>query len=187
MFIESVSRRKQRLQEYAVYSAAFSYPNDAFFTFFPQLAEQKKRIVKDHDVLFRQRGIWLYTTEYTAKGDFQKSYSLADINGFYKAFGLQITKERPDSLSVELEFMHYLIFKAHHAASKDGDSGGKAEICLQAQCKFFNEYLYPGASSISHKIVGLNEGTFYEDIGQEMLCFLDEEKKILETDERCPK
>ncbi len=195
MYTELVSREMERLQSYAFFSAAFSYPDDKFFDFFPQLNKERESIVREYDTLFRNRGIWLYTTEYTAKGDFQKSYSLSDIMGFYRAFGLQIREERPDSLCAELEFMHYLVFKtvrALESGNGNGATGGtdrgqpdhRIEICNDAQGKFFKEHLYPGVQSISERVISSNEGKFYKGTVKEMLLFMEEESKIFAIDKR---
>jgi TorA maturation chaperone TorD len=193
MYTELVSREQERFQSYAFFSAAFSYPDDEFFDFFPQLREERESIVREYDTLFRNRGIWLYTTEYTAKGDFQKSYSLSDIMGFYQAFGVQIHEERPDSLCAELEFMHYLIFKTVHALENGkGDptdhrqTDFRIEICREAQGKFFREHLYPGVKSISERVISSKEGKFYKRTVREMLLFMEEEHKIFATEKREP-
>ena len=185
MLKESVSLEKDRLHKYSVFSTAFSYPNDNFFHIFSQLLEERDKINQEYDTLFRRKGIWLYTTEYTEKGGFQKSFSLSDIMGFYKAFGLQIEKERPDSISVELEFMHYLIFKTIRVLENRTSSAmDKASICVDAQRKFFDEHLYPGMQAISERIIHEGEDNFYRDMAEEMLVFLDEENIYFKTNER---
>lgn len=182
MSTESVSHNKKRHLKYKMLSTAFSYPDDVFFDFFPQVLKERKKITAEYDLLFRSKEIWLYTTEYTAEGDFQKCNHLADIMGFYKAFGLELDRDRPDALFIEMEFMHYLIFKEMYALEKKlEDSQKKASICFDAQKKFFNEYLYPGAKAIAEKIILLNEVGFYRDMVNEMIPFLEEEKKFFEN------
>lgn len=181
--IESVSRDpsvlKERMLRYKTFAVAFSYPDEGFFKFFPDLISEKDNLTSEYDKLFRTKEIWLYTTEYLAKNEFQRSNYLADIMGFYRAFGVEPDKDRPDSLSGEFEFMHYLIFKLIHAG-KGKDAKDKAYVCIDAQKKFFSEYLYPAAKKISEAICKQSEKSFYKDMASEMLEFLESEKGFLE-------
>ncbi len=180
MSTASASRSRQRLFTYKLYSTALTYPDKEFFHYFPQLLDESKRVIAEYDQLFRRSGIWLYTTEYTAKGTFQKSNYLSDIMGFYTAFGLEPHGERSDSLSVELEFMHYLIFKGMHAVEKKlKDHQDKYALCLDAQRKFFSEHLYPGAKAIAEKIIEQTKEGVYREIMVQMLGFLEDEKGFL--------
>ncbi|MFQ5961303.1 MAG: molecular chaperone, partial [Candidatus Methylomirabilales bacterium] len=84
-----------------------------------------------------------YETEYGQAHIFQKSGSLADIAGFYKAFGLELAsdfKDRLDHISVELEFMHFLCLKEAYALARD-HSQEKLALCRDAQAKFLAEHL----------------------------------------------
>lgn len=182
MLNESVSRDRERSLAYKTFSSVFSYPNDEFFKNFPQLAGKRKTLTKEYDILFRNRSIWLYTSEYTTQDVFQKSNQLSDIRGFYKAFGLDLDEERPDALSIELEFMHYLIFKGIYAVEKNlPDAQEKKSICRDAQKKFFNEHLYPGAKIIIDKIMSQKDDFLYKDIAQDMLDMLEEEHKYFNS------
>ena len=173
----SVSPDQLRLRTYDTFSAALGYPDSRFFEHFPTLLEKKDEIVSEYDSIFRNRGVWLYTTEYTAKGQFQKTEQLSDIMGFYKAFGLNIERERPDALTVELEFMHYLIFKALFAGEKQTeDAPEKVQLCVDAQRKFFDEHLNPGAREIKDKITSTGAEVFYADIFEELMTFLEDEE-----------
>lgn len=50
-------------------------------------------------------------TSYLAKHIFQLSQRLAAITGFYRAFGLETSGERPDHIAVELEFLAFLCYR----------------------------------------------------------------------------
>lgn len=64
----------------------------------------------------------LYETACGIGDPFAQAQALADLAGFFRAFGLDMRSgagERADHLSVELEFMHYLAYReafarAHH-------------------------------------------------------------------------
>lgn len=169
-----------RMLKYQLLAAALSYPDDNFFARFTDYSQEKQSIVAEYDRLFRAGGVWLYGAEYQAENEFQRANILSDIMGFYLAFGLEPDKERPDSLNCELEFMHYLIFKKNRA-KKDLNSENtldKVETCQDAQKKFFNAHLYPGAKRIAQKIISQTNTGFYKKIAKEMLDFLEEEKKF---------
>ncbi|MGQ3684807.1 MAG: TorD/DmsD family molecular chaperone [Candidatus Loosdrechtia sp.] len=84
----------------------------------------------------------LYETQYGAAHVYQQTHELADIQGFYKAFGLEMSdveRERCDHISVELEFMHYLLYKQAYAAENHGEE--KVQVCVDAQKKFLKEHV----------------------------------------------
>jgi DMSO reductase family type II enzyme chaperone len=73
---------------------------------------------------------------------FGQAHTMADIAGFYKAFGLELSRdihERLDHLSVELEFMHFLAYKESYARCHDGPE--KTQIVVDAQKKFVKEHI----------------------------------------------
>jgi DMSO reductase family type II enzyme chaperone len=83
-----------------------------------------------------------YETEYTTPHAFQKQTQLADVAGFYRAFGLQWETqghERPDHLSLELEFMYYLALKEAHALAQSVEEG--VAVCSDAQKLFLSDHL----------------------------------------------
>jgi len=167
--------------KYKAFAAAFAYPADSFYEFFPELSPEKEKLMFEYDRLFRADEVWLYGTEHLAQNEFQRANYLSDIMGFYRAFGLEPDKDRPDSLSCELEFMHYLIFKGLHAL-KDGEESEKKEnarICLDAQRKFFTEHLCPAAKEIGKTVIAQAQNDFYVEIANEMLEFLESEEKFL--------
>jgi TorA maturation chaperone TorD len=161
---------KERLLKYKELAAAFSYPK-----------EEELRL--EYDRLFRLSEIWLYGAEYTAENEFQRAKELADISGFYRAFGLQVDKERPDALSCELEFMHYLIYKEAYCFKKNlSQAQAKAKICQDAQKKFFQAHLYPAAKKIVEKVILASEEGFYSERAQSLSAFLESEEEFFRLD-----
>ncbi|MER3422611.1 MAG: hypothetical protein C4293_04635 [Nitrospiraceae bacterium] len=73
---------------------------------------------------------------------FGQAHTMGDIAGFYKAFGVELSRdihERMDHLSVELEFMHFLAYKESYARCHDGAE--KTQIVVDAQKKFLKEHI----------------------------------------------
>ncbi|MGH7206686.1 MAG: TorD/DmsD family molecular chaperone [Nitrospiraceae bacterium] len=73
---------------------------------------------------------------------FAQAHVMGDIAGFYKAFGVELSRdihERMDHLSVELEFMHFLAYKESYARCHDGAE--KTQIVVDAQKKFVKDHI----------------------------------------------
>ena len=132
-------------------------------------------IRREHDVLFREKSIWLFGGEHLAKHEFQRGHLLADIMGFYRAFGVVPQQERPDALSSELEFMHFLIFKQMHAKElgNQEEEESKSQVCLEAQVKFCLEHLYPAVMEITEKILAEASSEFYKMVSTELREFME--------------
>ncbi len=84
-----------------------------------------------------------HETEYVSgKEVFQRSHALADVSGFYRAFGLAPSRrfpDRPDHISRELEYMACVV-GLEHAATKSGDRK-RATVCRDAQRRFLEEHI----------------------------------------------
>jgi TorA maturation chaperone TorD len=71
-----------------------------------------------------------------------RSQRLADVAGFYNAFGLRVSErsgERLDHVTVEAEFL-YLLLAKEAAALEQGNQEG-TEICRDARRQFFREHV----------------------------------------------
>jgi TorA maturation chaperone TorD len=73
---------------------------------------------------------------------FYRCQRLADIGGFYQAFGLQVSTragERLDHITAQAEFLYVLLAK--EAAAQDAGNQEGVEICRDARRKFFQEHV----------------------------------------------
>jgi putative dimethyl sulfoxide reductase chaperone len=110
-----------------------------------------------HRHTFGLAGSLCYETEYGLPHEYRQSQEMADIAGFYRAFGFNlggaaqgnaargsaaqgsVVRERPDHIAVELEFMHLLALKEAHALEIGIPE--QVEICQDAQAKFLSDHL----------------------------------------------
>lgn len=96
----------------------------------------------EHRRAFGLVGSLCYETEIGLPHEFRQSQELADIAGFYRAFGFQVggqVRERPDHLAVELEFMHLLALKEAYA--HETGIAEHVEVSREAQGKFLTGHL----------------------------------------------
>jgi TorA maturation chaperone TorD len=81
------------------------------------------------------------------------SVEMADIAGFYRAFGVDFSGDRPDHISLELEFMRLLAAKEAKALlDRDGEKG---EICVSAEKSFLSSHAGRWASTLSRMTEGI--------------------------------
>ncbi len=104
----------------------------------------------------------LYESEYGRGRALVKGNQLADIAGFYRAFGLEsarnVQPEMVDHIAVELEFYALLLYKSQ-ALEEIHDSEG-IEIVLDARKKFLKDHLSRFVDSLAtHPSV--TESPFY--------------------------
>ncbi|HEX5950542.1 MAG TPA: molecular chaperone TorD family protein, partial [Actinomycetota bacterium] len=69
----------------------------------------------------------LYETDHVGREVWRQAADLADLGGFYRAFGLEESGERVDHASVELEFLHVLAYK--RAWALEHRQAEHAEVC----------------------------------------------------------
>jgi DMSO reductase family type II enzyme chaperone len=122
-----------------------------------------------------------YEAEYDQAHIFQKSHALADIAGFYRAFGLELGpdfKDRLDHISVELEFMHFLCLKEAYALDK-GHTEEQLAVCREAQAKFLGEHLGLWVFAFAERLDKKATGRLYELMAHLLSAFLTFEMRSL--------
>jgi DMSO reductase family type II enzyme chaperone len=121
-----------------------------------------------------------YEAGYLGDALFREENVLADIAGFYRAFGLLIgseERERPDHVTVELEFMHVLTLKeaiarVHHGPAEVG-------ICRRAQRRFWRDHLGRWLPSFGLLLAARVPEGLYKDIGAILKEFAEVEARAL--------
>ncbi|MFN3742871.1 MAG: molecular chaperone [Anaerolineales bacterium] len=154
-----------RAQVYRFLSDAFLYPDENWLDDLPSLqtilfqlgmetllqtcnleaSEQHftlEGLQAEHRRVFGLSGSLCYETEYGLPHEYRQSQELADISGFYRAFGFNVggeVRERPDYIATELEFMYVLALKEAWALVQGRDEW--LEVTLQAQRRFLEGHL----------------------------------------------
>lgn len=106
----------------------------------------------------------LCETEYGMAHIFQKSHTLADIAGFYRAFGLERAAgaERPDHLSAEFEFLSFLAMKESYAL--ENRKVEPADVSRAAERLFLSEHTGRFAPGLFKKMI--EKGGFYGAVAE---------------------
>ena len=96
-----------------------------------------------------------YEAEYGQAHIFEKTQTLADIAGFYRAFGLEpavAIPDRADHIAFELEFMEFLCRKQAFALV-NGHPPDRIEQCQGARRAFLEAHLGRWGFSFAHHLI----------------------------------
>jgi TorA maturation chaperone TorD len=96
---------------------------------------------------------------------------LADIAGFYKAFGLEVQGERPDHLFPQLEFLTFVSFKYLEAIRSSNSEG--ADACADALATFLEEHLGSWIGTFAKKVATDLPDNPYEPAISSLAAFVD--------------
>lgn len=170
--METANAAQQRARDFVLASTLVSYPDAHYRETLAQLlatgagaAEAARpggwlpallESVKDEDGLDELRGAYvslldrgpvrtsLYESEHGRMRGVAKGNDLADIAGFYQAFGFDLSeaegdREMPDHLAVELEFYALLLLKEAVLGEKGDETG--LEVVRAAKKAFLADHL----------------------------------------------
>jgi len=190
---------------YGIISSAFKYPEDDLMEYLREsvgeLAEAMELLSYEPETIekgmaFANQGInanadeirrsfnEFYTGRKQASLDeseydtaiFYRHQRIADIAGFYGAFGFEISVDahmRPDFIGTELEFMCVLLLKRAYAIEQGWDE--QVEICLEAERKFFSEHMEWWIPQLCETIRGASSCDFYRSLSNFLESFIHNE------------
>ena len=142
---------EQRAGFYKFLSMGFLFP------------DEPSRISEFNTVFLGDQGVPPYECEFSCSSDFEKARWLADIAGFYRAFGVEPSGERPDHIASELEFLHLLSLKEALAGRESHTE--HLEVTLDAERKFFREHLRGWAPRFIQAVRGrAAPDSFYDNL-----------------------
>jgi TorA maturation chaperone TorD len=123
-------------------------------------------------------------TEYGPDNGFHQPQQLADIAGYYLAFGLRplTTGEvRPDHIACECEFMDFLSRKQARLLD-GGDAGETLDVTRMAERTFLRDHLGRFGRAFGARLAAEDRGGFFGAMGHVLLAFVDEECARLRID-----
>ncbi|MEE9187097.1 MAG: molecular chaperone TorD family protein [Bacteroidota bacterium] len=121
--------------------------------------------------------------EYERTHVFQLTQQLADLSGFYKAFGADLVEksgERVDHFAVQMEFMSWLTLKQAYFIQEG--NGEAQQIVTDAQRKFFKDHLGRWSPLFLRKLLRERPPKFYRLVAEAASSFLEFEKNLLGVD-----
>jgi DMSO reductase family type II enzyme chaperone len=108
----------------------------------------------------------------------RRSVEMADLLGFYRAFGLELKAPlEPDSLVAELEFLSFL-YQKEHFLRQSSDSEG-VEVVKDAREKFLRDHLGRWYEIFTQKVKETSEEELYPTLADLLKLFLDRETEKL--------
>ena len=122
-----------------------------------------------------------YALEHLKNTDvFFRTQKLADLNGFYKAFGMEVESiERADHISTQTEFLSFLLLKELLAVQNDLHD--EKEVCEKAFADFNNDHFLDWVDMFAENLATHVDGGFYPVAGRFLQDFLIKEKSQLDT------
>jgi TorA maturation chaperone TorD len=140
------------------------------------LATTDISLAEEHTALFaRNVVVPPHGTVYGAGLDSMRTHDLAQISGFYEAFGLQVSASRAelaDHISMELEFVAALLAKEAYALECGWT--GRAKRAAVARRRFVDDHVRPWLPKFAERLAKHHRLDFYPAVTNLVLALLVE-------------
>lgn len=140
-------------------------------------------LVRAHQRLFtiiESRDCPTYETAYRGRDVFRQAHLMADVTGCYLAHGLRVgghERERPDHITVELEFMSFLTAQQAYALERLTDT--EVGSALHTQRLFLSQHLGTWGPGFGRRVQITAEHPFYGALGTLLAVWLEIEMQDL--------
>ncbi|MDX1619761.1 MAG: molecular chaperone TorD family protein [Nitriliruptorales bacterium] len=140
-------------------------------------------LVRAHQLQFtiiESRDCPTYETAYRGEDVFRQAHIMADVAGCYVAHGLRVggeERERPDHITVELEFMSFLTAQEAYAVENLGRA--EVESARRTQRLFLREHLGTWGPGFGRRVQMTAESNFYGGLGKLLAVWLEAEMGVL--------
>lgn len=156
-----------------------------------ELNESPERLLGDYERVFGlvvPRECPPYEVEYHPPAQtFLRSQEMADIAGFYRAFGLTTSSqhpERPDHIVLELEFMAVLLAKlriAAEGADNHSEAAERVTACFEAQRSFFRDHMCWWAPAFAAGLRRKAGAGYLREVGRVLAATVPAERRRLDV------
>lgn len=126
-----------------------------------------------------------YEVAYISSDIFRQTEVMADVAGFYRAFGLDVggnERERVDHVAVELTFMQWLCLKEAYAAEHSATEA--LDAVRRGQRSFLADHLLCWAPAFARRVSTAADGDPYDAIGAGLGAWLEHEQPALRVEPR---
>lgn len=118
-----------------------------------------------------------YETEYDPLVNARKGHELADLLGFYTAFGFKLREgELPDHLAVELEFLSLLFLKLLYA--RRAGMHEAEEVTSTAIASFLRDHLGRWVAAFAERVEREADSETFRAVARLLLAFIQEECRL---------
>lgn len=152
---------------YKSLASAFLYPISQ-----PELQAEYVR-------LFGTKGLVpLEITRYVSNDEFVQARKMADIAGFYRAWGLEMGPgERPDNLSAVFDYLSFMHLKEENAKTKGHLD--KMDMIQKAKDSFLSEHFLPSIDKFVKCLKANAKNSFYKELAELIGELVESERCVL--------
>ncbi len=149
-----------------------------FRAFLEQVEQDPEGYRAEYVRVFERGSVPPYAASHTTQGpavpEGPNLQQIADIAGFYRAFGFEARGDRPDHLAAQLEFLALVC--TQEACARLAGREQDAEVCSHARRSFLREHVSSWLPALAHRVrqASPHPGLHHLVVLVDLLCKSDE-------------